>query len=283
MGTLTVWRSDRERLVVVSAALPHLLAQQEDRVTVLFRGTGGERPVVVKVSPNAGEFSREVRARELLAGRGLPLALPIAHQAGAPSTLTLPWIAGDAVNEGHPSAVHEQVGALIAQVHATSVPTDFAGNSSWSQWMAGWLSHALSWWKTFRSPDDVPAQDLEDRLIRLAPNMDEACGGAILFDGRPEHFIVGESGDIGMIDVEELRVGDPAMDIGVLATWIPGAIPAVLSGFVSGGGRVDAAFEKRVHFYTVLRMLAAAEWHREHLNDDRTAMDLLDRLDRSTV
>nr|WP_240977877.1 aminoglycoside phosphotransferase family protein [Planctomonas sp. JC2975] len=257
--------------------MPRVLAQQEDRLTVLFR-EGEGRPIVVKMSPKADEFGREVRARTLLAKAGMPVLLPSGHQRIAPSTLTLPWIPGDALSERHPRAVCERVGALLARVHAVRTDSNFGGNATWSQWMAGWSRHALAWWRAAPPGEDVANVGFERALADLGPSMDAACDGAILFDGRPDHFIVGADEQVSMIDVEELRTGDPAMDVAVLGVWIPQAVSAIVAGFIAAGGRTGELFDERVRYYTILRTLAAAEWHRDHLNDDRTSKHLLDTL-----
>ena len=84
-----------------------------------------------------------------------------------------------------------------------------------------------------------------------------------------------------MIDVENLRIGDPAMDIAVLAVWVPSAVPAIMAGFAAEGGVIDDVFVRRMRYYTTVRTLAAAEWHRDELGDERTAAALLDGLEAS--
>ena len=85
----------------------------------------------------------------------------------------------------------------------------------------------------------------------------------ILFDGRPEHFLVQDGHLVGIIDLQEARSGDAAMDLGVLAVTDPDLLENVLDGY-----RPDAAeqalFDRLVPFYIFLRRLAAVEWHRQH-------------------
>jgi aminoglycoside phosphotransferase (APT) family kinase protein len=184
---------------------------------------------------------------------------------------------GEAVNEQHPDSVLESIGALLARVHEVECAVDFAGNATWSGWMGGWLSHALGWWAGERPDDAVRGIDLPGRLEHLSSSMEDACSAAILFDGRPDHLLVTDDGGIAMIDVEELRRGDPAMDIAVLSLWIPTATPRIVRGYRAAGGPVGTHFDERVSFYRTLRTLAAAEWHQDQLADADTARVLLDR------
>ena len=232
---------------------------------------------VVKVSTNDDEFAPEVNARATLRASGLPVAEPLSYQPKAPSTLTLPWVEGDALSADHPTSAHERVGALLARVHQIPAIAEFGGNTTWSSWMQGWLSTACAWWESVRPHQAVPFGVLSDRLAELSPAMDADAEGSILFDGRPEHFVVDDSLEIQMIDVEQLKAGDPAMDVGVLAVWIPEAVPAIVSGFAAVSGPVDETFQARVEFYTLLRTLAAAQWHLERLHDAAVSNALLDQ------
>lgn len=252
-----------------------VLARRAGRVTTRIRTSRDD--VVVKESLNASEFVREVTARETLARAGLPVAVPITHRVGPPSVLRLPWVDGEALNEQHPDSVLESIGALLARVHAIEGAVDFAGNETWSEWMDGWLSHALDWWTSERPDDALRGVNLPGRLEHLSSSMEDACSAAILFDGRPDHFLVTNSGGIAMIDVEELRRGDPAMDIAVLSLWILTATACIVRGYRAAGGLVGSHFDERVSFYRTLRTLAAAEWHQDQLADADTARDLLDR------
>lgn len=252
-----------------------VLARRRGRVTTRIRTPDGD--VVVKESRNASEFVREVTARETLSTAGLPVAQPITHRVGPPSVLRLPWVDGEAVGEQHPDSVLERIGALLARVHEVEGAVDFGGNETWSGWMGGWLSHALNWWAGARPEDARRGVDLLGRLAHLSSSMEDSCSAAILFDGRPDHFLVTDGGGIAMIDVEELRRGDPAMDIAVLSLWIPTATASIVRGYRAAGGPVGSRFDERVSFYRTLRTLAAAEWHRDQLADADTARILLDR------
>jgi aminoglycoside phosphotransferase (APT) family kinase protein len=258
---------------------PLELARRDPRITMAYLRHGAES-LVVKLSIEPDEFAREARARELLAAAGLPVLPALAYQPLAPSTLTVPWVPGTALNSEFPTAVRREVGALLARLHRLDAPIDFGGNETWSAWLAGWSSHAADWWRSADPGARDDASALHAAALRLGPTMDSACRGAILFDGRPDHFIVDADQTIQLIDVEELRRGDPAMDIAVLSVWLPRIIPDVVAGYLAEGGVLGTDFAERVAFYTTLRTLAAAEWHRAELGDERTARELLKGLKR---
>ena len=56
-------------------------------------------------------------------------------------------------------------------------------------------------------------------------------GQLILFDGRPEHFLVTPTGEISLIDVAEVRAGDGLMDLAVLGLHEPLCLPGVLEAY----------------------------------------------------
>ena len=78
----------------------------------------------------------------------------------------------------------------------------------------------------------------------------------ILFDGRPEHFIVQDNQLAGLIDLGEARSGDAAMDLGVLAVSDPDLIPGILAGY-KAPQQEQEKLNQLIPFYTFLRRLAA--------------------------
>lgn len=247
-----------------------VLAARNERVTLKQVEAGGT-PVVRKVSRVADGFASEVAARETLTRLDLPVASPLSYELGAPSVLTLPWITGSAIGPSTPPPLLEEVGALLAAVHAQPGGPPYAGNSTWSRWMQGWLSHAIEWWDRGFPAERGRMSALEQRLDGLAESMDGAANRLILFDGRPEHFLIARSG-LQLIDTEELRAGDPAMDFAVMSIWSPAIVPVVSAGYRRAGGAIDGTFEERVRFYSVLRALAAAEWHSSIVDEPATSV-----------
>jgi aminoglycoside phosphotransferase (APT) family kinase protein len=82
----------------------------------------------------------------------------------------------------------------------------------------------------------------------------------MLFDGRPEHFLVDEERVAGLIDLHDVQPGDAAMDLAVINLADPLLTAGVLAGYRPTSEEL-AVFRELVPFFTVLRALAAAEWH----------------------
>lgn len=242
------------------------LAGRADRAT--FRVGEADGPCsVVKVSTAYDGFADEVRARAALSASGFPVAVPLSYVQGPPALLTLPWVEGRALDPTCPVASLHQAGRLLARVHGMPATGAFAGNDTWSGWMAGWLSHATGWWRSAAPDEPGLLATMGETLADLAPAMDRASGSTILFDAPPAHFLCLPDGDVAMIDVEGMRVGDPAMDLAVLEVWDSEIMGAVLSGYMAERPLGDLSFDRRRSFYLVLRALAAAEWHGTALED----------------
>ena len=81
----------------------------------------------------------------------------------------------------------------------------------------------------------------------------------MLFDGRPEHFVVRDGRIVGLIDVHDAKPGDGGMDLGVMGVLDEALMGNVRTGY---GGDVEenAVLDAIVPFYVFLRRLAAAEW-----------------------
>lgn len=245
-----------------------LLARRQDRAT--YRVGEADGPYsVIKVSTAHDGFADEVRARAALAAWGFPVAAPLSYLVGPPALLTLPWVDGRALDPTCPPASLRQAGRLLARVHSIPASGAFAGNETWSGWMAGWLSHAARWWQAAAPDEPDLLAPMSEMLAELAPAMDQASGSTILFDAPPAHFLCRPDGDVAMIDVEAMRSGDPAMDLAVLEVWDPEIMGAVLSGYLAERPLRDTSFDRRRGFYLVLRALAAAEWHGAALEDLR--------------
>jgi aminoglycoside phosphotransferase (APT) family kinase protein len=83
----------------------------------------------------------------------------------------------------------------------------------------------------------------------------------------------------GLIDLEDVSAGDPAMDLAVLAVADEDLLPAVLEGYAPTSAEA-AAFDELIPFYVLLRRLAAAKWEREHGDPARTTR-LLEQVSRT--
>jgi aminoglycoside phosphotransferase (APT) family kinase protein len=236
------------------------LLRREGRLVARVETTVG--PVAVKVSGNAGAFVTEEAAVRRLARAGLPVAAVIAHAEGPPACLVLTWVEGAALSSASSPEAQREAGAILRGVHLLGAGPGgaFGGEPSWDLWMAGWLNNVLSWWSTVATVDDTVRREVWAWYDELRPLLTTRGDDLMLFDGRPEHILVRGDGRVGLIDVSELRAGDAAMDLAVLAVDDPDLLDGVLAGYRPDGEEL-AVFDRLVPFYTFLRRLARAEWY----------------------
>lgn len=245
--------------------------------------------VAIKMDTLADSIRREHAAYEFLAARGLPTAPVLAHGTfpppdGAVDThgdpvesvayLVIEWIEGHPVCSTDPVEVHREVGRVLRAVHDTpesewevqGCPPGFDRPGEmrpFGRWISGWLPAALHWWASTKEPDtDTLATALTWYDGRIQPEIADLRRVPVLFDGRPDHFIVNDGTLAGMIDLETVGLGDPVMDLGVLAANEPGILPGVLDGWDPTGEK-RVGVEERIEFYMFLRSLAAAEFNTE--------------------
>ena len=82
----------------------------------------------------------------------------------------------------------------------------------------------------------------------------------MLFDGRPDHFIVRDGRIVGLIDVHDAAAGDAGMDLGVMGVLDEGLLGNVRTGYDADADET-AVLDQLIPFYLFLRRVAAAEWH----------------------
>lgn len=174
----------------------------------------------------------------------------------------LTWVEGEALSSASSPEAQRAAGAILRRVHLLGADpgATFGGERSWDLWMAGWLNNVLQWWSTVATVDDRVRRGVWAWYHELGPVLTTRGGDLMLFDGRPEHILVRGNGRVGLIDVSELRAGDAAMDLAVLAVDDPNLLDGVLAGY-RPDGQERAVFNRLVPFYTFLRGLTRAEWH----------------------
>jgi uncharacterized glyoxalase superfamily protein PhnB/aminoglycoside phosphotransferase len=231
-------------------------------------------PVVVKACAEAGAFVGEVAAIGRLATHGLPVASILGHAGGPPSYLVLSWIDGEPLTSESPLRAQRVFGELLRRVHAVDGERDpFPDNTTWDAWMAGWLNSALTWWAAVDSPGQERVREAWEWFHGLAPLLATRGQDLMLFDGRPEHILVRGEDVAGLIDVAELRTGDGAMDLGVLAVTDPALLAGVLEGYRPNRDEREA-FAHLVPFYAFLRAISYAEWHQRFGTEDELTQAL---------
>ncbi|ONI82631.1 hypothetical protein ALI22I_42110 [Saccharothrix sp. ALI-22-I] len=244
-----------------------------DRPGRLVARVGG---FAVKVDERPDAFVRERAAIARLGAAGLPVSEVHASRDGTPSHLVLRWIEGEPLSAASPPSARREAGRLLRRVHAEpeSRP-DTIG-----EWMTDWTTWILAWLADFAG---VPAQrcdEIQAWCRRLQPLM-TSRGTLTLLDGRPDHFVVRDGRIAGLIDLEDVSAGDPAMDLAVLAVADEDLLPAVLDGYAPTRAEA-AAFDELIPFYVLLRRLAAANWEHQHGNPARTPR-LLEQVARTRI
>lgn len=244
-----------------------------DRPSRLVARVGG---FAVKADERPDAFAREREAIARLGAAGLPVPQVHASHDDAPSYLVRRWIEGEPLSSASPPSAQREAGWLLRRVHAQpeSRP-DTIG-----EWMSNWTAWILAWLEDFAG---VPAQRCDEIRAwcrRLQPLM-TGRGTLTLLDGRPDHFVVRDGRIAGLIDLEDVSPGDPAMDLAVLAVTDKDLLPAVLDGYAPNRAEA-AAFDELIPFYVVLRRLAAAKWELEHGDPTRTSL-LLELVARTRI
>ncbi len=253
-----------------------VLVQRAERLVLRI-----ETPTQVyalKAAHTPEPIHQEVTNNARLAAAGLPVArvigtgdMPVAH-------VLHNWIEGDALDASMPPAVLKETAHLLYTIHQLNGKPPYAGNDTWDAWMRGWLHHALPWWKKTAAIPEKQIEEVWHVFDALQPMLSQRGHGFILFDGRPEHFIVAHHKVAGLIDLGEARSGDPAMDFGVLAANAPDLTTKILKHYLplldASASRV---FNTLVPFYTFLRLLALAEWQITH-GDANIAQSCLARI-----
>ena len=237
--------------------------------------------LVVKAEPAPAGFVAEAAANRRLAQAGLPVPSVVAHHTGAPSYLIMRWVEGRGLTCASDLAAQRDAGRLLRRVHRLGGGPPYAGCSTWDGWMRGWLNHAVRWWQATGRAGAQRGDALWSWFGRLEPLLGTRGGELILFDGRPDHFLADGDRIAGVIDLAEVRSGDAAMDLAVIAVTDPDLLPGVLDGYRPTPDERQV-FDRLIPFYLVLRRLAAAEWNLLH-GDADVAERLLDVLDRMSL
>jgi aminoglycoside phosphotransferase (APT) family kinase protein len=235
---------------------PDVLAQRDDRVVLRLRDPGAD--LVVKLDAARAAFDEEAAAMRTLAEIGVPVSRIVELQVGPPAMLVTAWAAGVPITSTTDRAVLNHVGTILRRIHSLPATGPWSGHPSIADWITAWIGIVSLWWRE-RGIDERLVAALSDWLNSIHPLLGDEHGTQMLFDGRPEHFLVDADNILHLIDVADLQAGDPVMDLAVLELDAPGILDPVLQGY-------SPTFDERqridqlVPFYVVLRALAGAEW-----------------------
>ena len=194
-----------------------------------------------------------------LATVGIPVSTVVELQAGPPAVLIVTWADGVSISSTTDAAVLSQVGTILRRIHSLPAHGPWSGHPSIAEWITNWVAIVSPWWQE-TGVDVRLVHALRDWLAAIRPLLGDEHGTQMLFDGRPEHFLVDTGNTLHLIDVADLQAGDPAMDLAVLELDAPGILGDVSAGYAPTPTERDR-IARLVPFYVALRALAGAEWH----------------------
>jgi len=242
-----------------------VMAGREGRIVCRASTPVGD--VVAKASSSQDEFQQEADAMARLKSVGVPVSDVVAVDGGPPSILVASWAEGRTISASSDPEALRRVGAILGRIHRQPAGPPFSGHACIQHWIETWFADVVTWWRStthyFAGVDRV----CEEWLAEVKPGLSTRPGRLILFDGRPDHFLVDDTGRIRLIDVADLMAGDPAMDLAVLELGAPGVLPHVIEGYAPTPGERDA-IAMLVPFYVLLRTLSGAEWQARVQRDD---------------
>lgn len=235
---------------------PDVLAQRDDRVVLRLRDPHAD--LVVKLDDARAAFDEEAVAMRTLAEIGVPVSRIVEVRAGPPAMLVATWADGVPITSTSNLAVLNQVGTILRRIHSLPATGPWSGHPSIADWIAAWIGIVSPWWRE-TGVDERLVAALSEWLESIRPYLDDEHGTQMLFDGRPEHFLVDTSHTVRLIDVADLQAGDPVMDFAVLELDAPGILDHVLQGY-SPTFVERQRIDQLIPFYVALRAIAGAEW-----------------------
>ncbi len=202
-----------------------------------------------------------------LAGMGIPVSEVVLVEPGPPAMLVSTWIEGEPVSAQAGPELLREVGRILRRIHREPAAGPLSSHPTILAWIEHWYGLVMAWWVGTGDVDAV-TRSLADRwMTEVRPVLARREGCLMLFDGRPDHFLVGRGGQVSLIDVADLQAGEAAMDLAVLELDAPGMVSAVLDGYQASAEEL-AAFEVLVPFLVFLRALSGAEWQARMLDDE---------------
>lgn len=272
--TLTSAGSEPSPDHVLLGAIASHLSVQPSSLTVLAHRAGrvicaadtAHGQVVAKASTAPHEFSREAAAMHRLAGEGLPVSQVIDLVGGPPAILVADWAEGEPVNATSAPAALASVGRILARIHCLPADGRYSGiHATIVAWVTTWVRDVVTWWSERHDSPPSASERTDQWINAILPTLDSRRGTMILFDGRPEHFLLDRRGAVHMIDVADLMPGDPIMDLAVFELHAPNTLDHVLAGYEPSPAELTAA-DTLMPFYRYLFHVAGAEWMLRNAN-----------------
>jgi aminoglycoside phosphotransferase (APT) family kinase protein len=231
-----------------------------DAEAIVLRVDTNQGPIVLKVKHEADRPIIEAETTRRLHLAGLPVEPLIGHGSEPMPHVVRRWLPGTSLNSRSARSAQHEAGALLRSIHDLGGGPPYAGKESWDDWMHGWLNYALGWWRDAGHGDKSRIDAAWTWFGNIRPILASRGHHFILFDGRPEHFLVNDGAIRGIVDLETARSGDGGMDLGVMAVSDPDLLREVLVGY-DADATESAVLHELVPFYVFLRRLAAVEWN----------------------
>jgi aminoglycoside 3'-phosphotransferase-2 len=233
-------------------AHPHVTVPPQGEMSLAFVVYGDPSPVVVKTSHDhlgCGALEREAKVLRALATTDLPVPRVVAmHLEGPKAWLVTTFIEGKTMwhtlrdDPNWPDRVQrfEELGAFLARIHSTPVPTELE------------TVHATPWLdaQRRRRAEQAPVEPSAWLEERRAGTRGSAVRCLVHGDFTLDNVIVDTSGVCGAIDWSAAGRGDPGYDIALALLPARGVElgPRDVSAFLAGYGGSDLPDDLRAHF-----------------------------------
>jgi aminoglycoside phosphotransferase (APT) family kinase protein len=239
------------------------------------------RRAVVKADRDVARARREVRVLQAAAAAGVPVPAVLAdgEQTGAgrgearrdPAgssgwVVLLEHVGGEWLSTDLGAPAWRAAGRAMRGLHGTAVPglRQMADQADW----ASGLEWVLEYWRPTCLSLGLGADalgSLADAVRALALRTPEDLPTATLHgDCMPIHVHVDERGEVvGLLDLGEAGLGDPAWDITVLSLRSPERLPAVLDGY-GADDRLRRWVAEAFAPYGALRLTLETGWLATH-------------------
>lgn len=227
---------------------------------LVVKAETNEGLVILKAATESEAMAPDARNAERLASEGLPVPEVLAKGEEPLSFVVLRWIEGESLNSASPLRAQREAGALLRKIHSIDNSGELENGQTWDEWMKGWLNVALPWWGVHDGVDSAMVDSAWLAFNELRPVLATRGSQFMLFDGRPDHFLVKGSQIVGIIDLHDAKPGDGGMDLGVMGVLDEELMKNVRSGYECNKHESNI-LDRLVPFYVFLRRLAAAEWH----------------------
>jgi aminoglycoside phosphotransferase (APT) family kinase protein len=254
-------------LVGGTVRLAHATVDHPDRCVLLVVGPDGTQ-AFVKGDLDPARSAREARVLDAAGRAGVPVPRVVASAvARTPGVLMLEPIGGEWLAPERSPAAWQSAGRVLRRLHGTLVPglrhaADQADWWSGTQWM---LDHFEPWCReTGLSASVLAGVRTAVRALADERPRDGGFDSTLHGDCMPIHVRVdGAESVVGLLDLGESSLGDPAWDLVVLTLRSPGHLPAVLEGY-GADTRLQGWVEKAAPSYRAFRLLIEAGWLAEH-------------------